>query len=66
MQALKEADYLLRPESCLRLMEQLPNDMSLIIFSDEATFKTDGCVNTSVAPDSSFTIRLPDSKKPDS
>ncbi len=46
MQELKHPDFMLRVVSCLNFIEVLPQDLTKVIFSDEATFKTSGHVNT--------------------
>jgi hypothetical protein len=43
-QALSEYDKIVRVEACHRLLELL-GDGKFVIYSDEATFRTDGCVN---------------------
>ena len=45
-QGLSRDDCFLRVESCFRFKEQIPRDMKSVIFSDEATFKTDDQVNS--------------------
>ena len=46
VQGLQHSDYNMREESCFRFLDKLPKDTKRIIFSDEATFSTDGNVNT--------------------